>query len=64
MIEYGFERGWRSRAHVRFAQSFIRISKDIVSGVTSRQPLVDWQGNGIISSIDVPSARVRAVQQG
>ena len=50
--------------HVRFAQSFIRISKGIVSGVTSRQTLVDWQGNGIISSIDAPSARARAMQQG
>lgn len=36
---------------------------NIVSGVTSRQQLVDWQGNGFISSIDVPSARVRAMHQ-
>ena len=63
MIEYGFERGWRSGAHVRFAQVFARISKDIVSSATSRQLLIGWQGNGNISSIDVPSAGVRAMLQ-
>ena len=49
--------------HVRFAQSFIRISNEQCLCVTSRQPLVDWQGNGFISSIGVPSARARAMQQ-